>query len=260
LLRRLPKIPNLRRTVPTSWNAFRGRLISSKKQIPWLRVLLEGMVIVGSILVAFAIDAAWEGREDSQRREALCAALGNDMALARAEIDRVVASHRTGHGAAADLLNLGPVVPGNDDQRLLIDSLVAATWGSSASYDAPLGAVESVLGSGDLDLLSDPDLVLELTAFPAMVADLAWEQALLQSMSNELQAYLGHQGVDASLFQLNDFDVPWETGPTDSFRLVGEPRLRSLVSMIWYRFNNTISDLTSMREAIARIESHLQPD
>ena len=35
-----------------------------KPQIPWLRVFVEGVVIVGSILLAFGIDAAWEGRQE----------------------------------------------------------------------------------------------------------------------------------------------------------------------------------------------------
>ena len=29
-------------------------------QVPWLRVFVEGVVIVGSILLAFGIDAWWE--------------------------------------------------------------------------------------------------------------------------------------------------------------------------------------------------------
>ena len=35
----------------------------SKPQIPWLRVFVEGVVIVGSILLAFGIDAWWDGRK-----------------------------------------------------------------------------------------------------------------------------------------------------------------------------------------------------
>ena len=31
------------------------------RQIPWLRAFVEGVVIVGSILLAFGIDACWEG-------------------------------------------------------------------------------------------------------------------------------------------------------------------------------------------------------
>ncbi len=35
-----------------------------KAQIPWLRVFVEGVVIVGSILLAFGIDAWWEGVQE----------------------------------------------------------------------------------------------------------------------------------------------------------------------------------------------------
>ncbi len=35
-----------------------------KPQIPWLRVFVEGVVIVGSILLAFGIDAWWDGVQE----------------------------------------------------------------------------------------------------------------------------------------------------------------------------------------------------
>jgi len=217
---------------------------------------VEGVVIVGSILLAFGIDAAWDRREQNQRREALLAALGNDMALARAEVDRVAAFHRIGWNAAADLLNLNASAPEN--QSHLVDSLVAATWGSTATYDAPLGAVESLFGTGDLDLLTDPDMVFELTALPALLADLAREQVLLQSMAIDLHSYLGTQGVDASLFDVSGFDVPWDTGQTTALSVVASPRFRGIVSMMWFRYSNTTGALDSMREAITRIESLLR--
>ena len=231
--------------------------MSTTKQVPWLRVFAEGVVIVGSILLAFGIEAAWEGREQSQRREALLAALGSDMALARAEVDRVEAFHLLGRSAAADLLNVKETSPLSDDQSHSVDSLVAAIWGSPASYDAPLGAVESLVASGDLDILSDPALAFELTAFPALVTGLEREQLLLQSMALELHAYLGANGIDTSLSDIGGFDFPWETGPTESFSLVSSARLRGMVGMMWFRYSNTTSNLGLMREAIIRIESRL---
>jgi len=38
-----------------------------KPQIPWRRVFVEGGVIVGSILLAFGIDAWWERRQERER-------------------------------------------------------------------------------------------------------------------------------------------------------------------------------------------------
>ena len=32
-----------------------------KPQIPWLRVFVEGVVIIGSILLAFGLQAWWDG-------------------------------------------------------------------------------------------------------------------------------------------------------------------------------------------------------
>ena len=41
------------------------------KQIPWARILLEGVVIVGSILLAFGIDAWWEDHSERQHLDPL---------------------------------------------------------------------------------------------------------------------------------------------------------------------------------------------
>lgn len=43
------------------------------RQHPWLRIAVEAAVIVGSILLAFGIDAAWDNRGQEQRRTALSA-------------------------------------------------------------------------------------------------------------------------------------------------------------------------------------------
>ena len=220
------------------------------------RIVLEAVVIVGSILLAFAIDAAWDNRVDHQRRDALLTAVAADMSRARAEIDRVYDFHDVGREAARRLLNLSAEST-DASLALTVDSLVGAAWGSTASYDSPAGAVESLFGAGAIDLIGDADLAFELTAFPALVDDLGREQAMLQAMALELHAYLRDQGVDASLFQLGAFEVPWETGPTDVLPLVGTAPFRSMVSMMWYRYTNTTNTLVQLRDAIARIEARL---
>ena len=44
-------------------------------QIPWARVLVEGVVIVASILLAFGIDAWWEQRQDREEERRILQAL-----------------------------------------------------------------------------------------------------------------------------------------------------------------------------------------
>jgi hypothetical protein len=45
----------------------RSKPIPASRPIPWLRIFLEGAVIVGSILLAFGIEAAWDSRQELER-------------------------------------------------------------------------------------------------------------------------------------------------------------------------------------------------
>ena len=52
-----------------------------KPQMPWLRVFVEGVVIVGSILLAFGIDAAWEGVHEREDERASLELLSRDLSV-----------------------------------------------------------------------------------------------------------------------------------------------------------------------------------
>lgn len=213
-------------------------------------------MIVGSILLAFSIDAAWDGRAEGQRRDAMLAALGSDMALAKGEIDRVFGHNLIGRDAAEDLLNLEGAPLADDSQRFAVDSLVSALWSGMASYDAPMGAVASLVNSGDLDLLDDPLLASYLTAFPALVANLEREQQVLQTTAFDLNAYLGSEGVDISQLTIGE-EVSWKVTTTEVFTLVGSPRFRGIATEIYFRYRNAMSILDSMRQMIVQVESRL---
>ena len=62
----------------------------TKGQIPWLRVLVEGVVIVGSILLAFANDAAWDGRNERQIAEQQIAELECRIKRLEADAEEIV--------------------------------------------------------------------------------------------------------------------------------------------------------------------------
>ena len=51
--------------------------------IPWLRVFVEGVVIVGSILLAFGIQAWWDERQERREETELLLGLAPDV-----EVDR----------------------------------------------------------------------------------------------------------------------------------------------------------------------------
>ena len=113
-------------------------------QVPWLRVFVEGVVIVGSILLAFGIDAWWEGKQERARESEILDSLLPEFHNKRTLLLRYHAEHeRAVEGIGEVLAGLDAVQPGERvsvPDSLLVMALVAS------SFDSPSGALEAVLG------------------------------------------------------------------------------------------------------------------
>ena len=77
-----------------------------QEPLPWRRIVIEVVVIVGSILLAFGIDAAWDARGEAARRRAVIQGLTSDYQAVRRDLDRVSAFHTYNRSGAADPLAL----------------------------------------------------------------------------------------------------------------------------------------------------------
>ena len=222
----------------------------------WSKALLDAAVIVGSILLAFGIDAAWDARSEGRVRDAFTLAISQEMTLALSEADRVAGSHQGGLEAAVALLSYDPSTPLDPTDAPTVDSLLTTVLSNTASYDAPTGALNGLLMSGDIDLLDEPELLAGLTAFPALVADLDREQRLLLERVGLLMPYLGSNGVDVSQLEVEG-DVPWDLAPTTAYLIVGDAQFRGIIDEIYSRYRNSSEILEDLREGIERIQSLL---
>jgi hypothetical protein len=224
----------------------------------WRRRLAEGAVIVASILLAFAIDAAWDARTERLRRDALLAALEREMAIASDERDRVARYHAAGQEAAGALLMFDVESPLDRLAAPAVDSLLQLAYNNTATFDAPSGALEGLLLSNNLDLIDDEALLIELSAYPGLASNLSREQGYLVEVAFRLVDYLGAEGVDLSLLNDSTTDpgvpsVPWRLGRTDAYSVVGEAQFRSLLNELWWRYGNSLVSLSEMRQTIDRI-------
>ncbi len=57
-----------------------------KTQIPWLRVFVEGVVIVGSILLAFGLQAWWDERDERRAERIYLEQLRADLVGAEEQL------------------------------------------------------------------------------------------------------------------------------------------------------------------------------
>lgn len=138
-----------------------------KKQIPWLRILVEGVVIVCSILLAFGIDALWESRGERIAEDRLLSSLAVEF---RVNKDRLRGNLRFSadiEAAAIAALELAaePTIDVSPDS---VDHLLLnVSWAQPTQWVT--GTVDAVVLGGDLVLIESQQLRSELTA---------WRQAL----------------------------------------------------------------------------------
>ncbi len=135
------------------------------KQIPWLRVFVEGVVIVGSILLAFGIQAWWDGRQERVEERQALEALARDFESAAEEMDQVLLVMDSVAIAANIILGwTGPSADSRhaDSLALLLPSITRVT-----DFHPPVGTLQALLGSGDLRLIRNDSLRAALASFPS---------------------------------------------------------------------------------------------
>lgn len=229
--------------------------------------LIEAVVIVGSILLAFAIDAWWDGHEQAERREAVLGSLRSDVALARADMDRVRPLAGRSLAALAELQRLSEDGPIPEDLWPKADTLLAHGFGSG-SFDPPMGTIDALISSGELQLLGDPELTAELTALPGRLIDLNREAVGAREVALAMLAAMQEDGIGFDLGFVLETSAgrsrgansasPWNARPPRAGRLFHTDEYRSRVSAAWMLSNNYLGLLNEIDASLTEIEEHIR--
>jgi hypothetical protein len=139
--------------------------------IPWLRVSLEGLVIVSSILLAFGIEAWWTRIESNRDALGELGTVLEEVHEARTQLQDVVRWREREQSAAASVQTRLEGVP-IDENIALPDTLFALSFGLQLVSDAPTQAAEAFVTSGYIDVVEDVELRQALLAWTSLVVDL----------------------------------------------------------------------------------------
>jgi len=156
-------------------------------------LLGEGVVIVASILLAFAIEAVWAQRQlRDEEREALIE-LEADFVASLDQIDIVIDTYLKDRERIAVLRMSTPAELRSLSQREISEIMLATS--SLWTFDPALGGTDALVGSGRLGVLRDPLLREALASFTNLVADASEEVAPLQTMAQAVwQMEVEHGG------------------------------------------------------------------
>lgn len=154
----------------------------SKKRLAFpTRLLAEGFAIVASILLAFAIDAWWDGLQERRDEVAVLGSLLGEFEANSARIPASIARHDRFVAAADEVIRILRETP-DGEIAMIADTLLAVT-SVHHSFEPVSGALQAVLQSGDLHLIENRTLRELLAKWPSRVVD---------ATENEDHAFVEH--------------------------------------------------------------------
>lgn len=147
-------------------------------------LLLEGVVVVASILIAFLLDAWWDDRglqgQLDQELASVARELNENRALVAYEID-ALEGHVAAGEAVADLLG-----GSHESEFVPIPDTLAwfvALW--SPTLDVSSGALDALIASGRLAQIESPEVRLGLAGLKGRVDDAVGDELLAQVILTE---------------------------------------------------------------------------
>ena len=155
------------------------------RNIPWPRILAEGAIIVVSILLAFWIDAWWEGRQAEASERIVLRTLLDDLVAKRqllTERNRFVGAIRDSAETLLTISSGKHATPAEES----IDKLIGDVWWVSNDAQWTSAPLESLVASGGLSLISNPELVQSLEALRVAIERVKYHSRNDQEFHNRI--------------------------------------------------------------------------
>ena len=233
--------------------------MSGEQNIQWKRLSIEAAAIVASILLAFAIDAWWQDRQERSFEQDILLGLQEEYQ-----------DHRSVLGEQRDfhILFLTSV-------EMLLDACERGHWVSSevtvdhaiADLITPMttdlgeGVLQSLISAGKLEYLRDKRLRYELAEWGSIMGELTDDQLLgAQSVMQLIAPYLIRNGVPVGEASHWGNSQPPESvrqlrNDSDAMaKLFSDPEFRTIIEI---RYGFMIHALGEFDGVVGSIESIL---
>ena len=161
------------------------------------RLLIEVLVVVASILIAFSLDAWWskraEGRTETAHLRALQSDFEQNVSRLKVHIER---EERIADASRRLLLvAISPTTPSPEDS---VSNLLGQVF-NSGRFDPVMGAYEALVNSGGLAQVRDDSLRLALAGFASLTAGRYYERFSDELYFDFVRAFTGQLGFTAAV-------------------------------------------------------------
>jgi hypothetical protein len=154
--------------------------------------VVEGLAIVLSILLAFAIDAWWDERHERAEERQVLESLHVEFLANREEAASVILSHESAVQSVAALMEL------EQDEILTLSAEEVEQhmrfFANPRTFDAVRGSVDALTSAGKLGILRDRELREALTTFVNILDDAVEDRNYLAQTSMTVWSEVARNG------------------------------------------------------------------
>jgi hypothetical protein len=163
-------------------------MTSRPRSIPFFgKLVAEGVMVVVSILIAFSLEAWWDGRGEEQAYAEAMASVRFELESNRARLLQEAASVDRITGAGQSLLDA--MRERADLPRIEVaDTLAFLITSWTPSMEVSLGASDALIASGKLAQVRNPELRLGLAGIRDRFSDIVEDQLVARMIHVEQQA------------------------------------------------------------------------
>ncbi len=196
-----------------------------RREIPWTTLLIEGVAIVVSILLAFAIDAWWDQRKERAEERDILVGLEVEFVDLRERLDTWAVFNQDGF----DLLDrfLSDAVGDMDSsefEQVFIRSFLVNVLDQGGPLDA-------LLASGRLEKIQDDEIRARLAKWPDWLEDIHTNDLSIRDFAwREIGPALARHGIPDSICPQYEWTCRDPEPAPDRYReLATDQQLRALL-------------------------------
>lgn len=149
--------------------------MTKPQDLPWKKIFVEAVTIVGSILLAFAIDAWWQDRQIRVEEQEILSGLHTEFMANQNVLSRNLAWNARNIQSLEDFLALNEGGLSKDTKAIVL--AVIADLRSPYTTDLGNGTLRALLSSGRLENLRSKRLRSLLTAWEGEIGEVSDDEA-----------------------------------------------------------------------------------
>ena len=218
------------------------------------RFLAEGLVIVVSILIAFALDASWDARNERIEAGELRSGLVEDFSETGVELQRVRRRKEEVMVAADSVL----AALSQASTPFLVSSAHLGALLLTPTTDPQMGTLQALISSARLRIVGDEELQGLLSEWPARLSDTREEELAAKTFVHEQLTPALSEVVDLSgafAWRLdggtNETEVEVRLTPTDLVEF------RNLIRTRQYLAGFVLTNYLDLERALEQIDAAL---